>query len=138
MKKQVWYVLLAVAGIALMIAGVVWLRAGVENVVPYLCIGVGAGIFGYGTGAWLQYRALKDAPEARRRIEIETNDERNVAMNNRAKAKAYDAMIYIFSALLLVFALMEINFVAVLLLVAGYLAVCGIYVYYRVRYDREM
>ena len=138
MKKQVWYILLAVAGIALMIAGVVWLRAGVENVVPYLCIGVGAGIFGHGTGAWLQYRALKDAPEARRRIEIETNDERNVAMNNRAKAKAYDAMIYIFSALMLVFALMEIDFVAVLLLVVGYLAVCGIYVYYRVRYDREM
>lgn len=138
MKKQVWYILLAVAGIALMIAGVVWLRAGVENVVPYLCIGVGAGIFGHGTGAWLQYRALKDAPEARRRIEIETNDERNVAMNNRAKAKAYDAMIYIFSALMLVFALMEIDFVAVLLLVAGYLAVCGIYVYHRVRYDREM
>ncbi len=138
MKKQVWYILLAVAGIALMIAGVVWLRAGVENVVPYLCIGVGAGIFGHGTGAWLQYRALKDAPEARRRIEIETNDERNVAMNNRAKAKAYDAMIYIFSALMLVFALMEIDFVAVLLLVAGYLAVCGIYVYYHVRYDREM
>lgn len=138
MKKTIWYVLLAVAGGLLLILGAIWLRGGVENVAAYVCIGVGAGMLGHGLGAVLQEEALKGAPEARRQLEIETNDERNVTLSNRAKAKAYDAMNLIFPALMLVFALMRIELAAILLLVAGYLAVCGICVYYRVRYDREM
>lgn len=138
MKKSILYLLLAAAGIVLLIVGAIWLRFGVENVAAYLCIGVGAGIFGQGLGQYLQYAALKNAPEARRRLEIETSDERNVILSCRAKAKAYDAMVYIFSALMLVFALMRVDLAAILLLVAAYLAVCGIGVYYRLRYEKEM
>ena len=138
MKKSILYLLLAAAGAVLLIAGVIWLRFGVENVAAYLCIGVGAGIFGQGLGQYLQYTALKNAPEARRRLEIETSDERNVILSCRAKAKAYDAMIYIFSAVMLVFALMRVDWAAVLLLVAAYLAVVGVGIYYRCKYDKEM
>lgn len=138
MKKSVLYLLLAAAGAALLIAGAIWLRFGVDNVAAYVCIGVGAGMLGHGMGGWLQERALRNAPETRRRLEIETNDERNVALSCRAKAKAYDAMVYIFSALMLVFALMRVDLAAILLLVAAYLTVCGIGVYYRLRYEKEM
>ena len=138
MKKSILYLLLAAAGAALLIAGAIWLRFGVDNVAAYLCIGVGAGMLGHGLGGWLQERALRNAPEARRRLEIEANDERNVILSCRAKAKAYDAMVYIFSALMLVFALMRVDLAAILLLVAAYLAVCGIGVYYRLRYEKEM
>lgn len=138
MKKSVLYLLLAAAGAVLLIAGGLWLRSGVENVAAYLCIGVGAGILGHGLGGWLQERALSKDPEIRRRLEIETSDERNVILSCRAKAKAYDAMVYIFGTLMLVFALMRVDVAAILLLVAGYLAVCGIGVYYRIRYDKEM
>lgn len=138
MKKSILYLLLAAAGAALLIGGAVWLRFGVDNVAAYVCIGVGAGMLGHGLGGWLQERALRNAPETRRRLEIETTDERNVILSCRAKAKAYDAMVYIFSALMLVFALMQVDLAAILLLVAAYLTVCGIGVYYRLRYEKEM
>ncbi len=138
MKKSILYLLLAAAGAVLLIAGVIWLRFGVDNVAAYVCIGVGAGMLGHGLGGWLQERALRNAPETRRRLEIETTDERNLALSCRAKAKAYDAMVYIFSALMLVFALMQVDLAAILLLVVAYLTVCGIGVYYRLRYEKEM
>lgn len=138
MKKSILYLLLAAAGAALLIGGAVWLRFGVDNVAAYVCIGVGAGMLGHGLGGWLQERALRNAPETRRRLEIETTDERNVILSCRAKAKAYDAMVYIFSALMLVFALMRVDLAAILLLVVAYLTVCGIGVYYRLRYEKEM
>lgn len=138
MKKSILYLLLAAAGAALLIGGAVWLRFGVDNVAAYVCIGVGAGMLGHGLGGWLQERALRNAPETRRRLEIETTDERNVILSCRAKAKAYDAMVYIFSALMLVFALMQVDLAAILLLVVAYLTVCGIGVYYRLRYEKEM
>ena len=97
-----------------------------DAVPAYLCLGLGAGALGHGAGALLQRAALKDAPDIQRRIEIEAADERNIALANRAKAKAYDAMIYIFSAVMLVFALMRVDCAAVLLLVAAYLAVVGV------------
>ena len=99
---------------------------------------LGAGALGHGAGTLLQRAALKDAPDIQRRIEIEAADERNIALANRAKAKAYDAMIYIFSAVMLVFALMRVDWAAVLLLVAAYLAVVGVGIYYRCKYDKEM
>lgn len=138
MKKSILYLLLAAAGAALLIGGAVWLRFGVDNVAAYVCIGVGAGMLGHGLGGWLQERALRNAPETRRRLEIETTDECNLALSCRAKAKAYDAMVYIFSALMLVFALMQVDLAAILLLVVAYLTVCGIGVYYRLRYEKEM
>ncbi|MEA4889917.1 MAG: hypothetical protein VB070_10685 [Clostridiaceae bacterium] len=44
---------------------------------------------------------MKNNPEIQKQIEIEKNDERNVAMMNRAKAKAYDIMTFVFGALML-------------------------------------
>ena len=76
---------------------------------PYLCIGAGCGAFGHGMGELIGRRALKHAQDVRRQIEIEQKDERNIAIMNRAKGKAYDAMIYIFGALMVSFALMELE-----------------------------
>ena len=138
MKRNAFHILLVLAGLAAMLAGLFWARAVPDAVPAYLCLGLGAGALGHGAGALLQRAALKDAPDIQRRIEIEAADERNIALANRAKAKAYDAMIYIFSAVMLVFALMRVDWAAVLLLVAAYLAVVGVGIYYRCKYDKEM
>jgi hypothetical protein len=71
-------------------------------------------------------------------MEIERKDERNVSISNRAKAKAYDLMIYVFGALLLSFALIGVDMVEILLLVFAYLFVAGYGVFYRIKYDKEM
>lgn len=54
-------------------------------------------------------------------MEIEENDERNINIGNRAKAKAYDMMIFVFGALMLSLALMNVDLMVVLMLVCCYL-----------------
>ena len=111
---------------------------GVMAVLPFLCIGLGCGLFGHGAGGLLSQRALKGSPEIQKQLEIEQNDERNVALANRAKGRAFDIMLYCYGALMVCFVLMQVETAVVLLLTATYLFILGCFVYYRVRYEREM
>lgn len=105
---------------------------------PYLCIGLGCGVFGQGLGELITRRSEKRHPEIARQREIEKNDERNIALRDRAQAKAYRMMIPVFGALFLAFALMNVELRVILLLVAAYLYICGCSVYYNIRYGKEM
>lgn len=105
---------------------------------PYVCIGLGCGAFGHGVGDILSRQALKSDPSLAKRIQVEQEDERNIALSNLAKGKAFDLMLYVFGALLVCFALMEIDLAALLLLVAAYLFVVGSSIYYRLKYEKEM
>ncbi|MGI6014541.1 MAG: DUF6442 family protein [Oscillospiraceae bacterium] len=111
---------------------------GIMRTLPYLCIGIGCGLFGQGMGNIVSQRAIQNSPEIQRKINIEKNDERNIAIANRAKSKAFDMMTFVFGALMLSFALMEIDMIAVLLLVFSYLFVHGYAIYYRCKCDKEM
>jgi len=81
---------------------------------------------------------LKKNPEIAKQQEIEQKDERNQEIANRAKAKAYDAMVFVFGALMVAFALMGMDFVPVLLLVGAYLYVVGVGLYYRFKLEKEL
>ncbi len=135
---------LAVAGGVLLVGvGIVMLRLapeaqGVLMVLAYVCIGVGCGAFGHGMGTILSRWAVKGHPDVQRQLAIEQTDERNVTITNRAKAKAFDIMLFVFGALMLSFALMEVALPAILLLVAAYLFVVGCQIYYISKYQREM
>lgn len=111
---------------------------GMMRALPYVCVGIGCGVFGHGMGNIISDRAIKNSPEVKKQIKIDRNDERNIAIANRAKAKAYDMMTFVFGALMLSLALMGIDMMAVLLLVFAYLFVESYGVYYRCKYDKEM
>ena len=113
-------------------------ETGLFRALPYVCIGLGCGAFGHGLGDILSRQALKSDPSLAKRIQVEQEDERNIALSNRAKGKAFDLMLYVFGALLVCFALMEIDLAALLLLVAAYLFVVGSSIYYRLKYEKEM
>ena len=106
--------------------------------VPFLALGVGCGVFGAGAGELLAGAAMKKHPELQKQNEIEQKDERNVALANRAKGRAFDIMLYCYGALMVCFVLMQVETAVVLLLTAAYLFILGCFVYYRVRYEREM
>lgn len=142
MKKEIAFSL-TIIGAVLVAASLWFLKSstaveGTMAVLPYIAIGIGCGAFGHGMGELISKRALKNSPEISRQITIEQKDERNIAIANHAKAKAYDAMIYIYAALNISFALMDIPIYVVILLVFTYLIVVSISVYYRCKYDREM
>jgi hypothetical protein len=105
---------------------------------PYVCVGLGCGIFGHGVGEIVSHSALKNSPDLAKQIEIDKKDERNVTIANRAKGKAFDVMVPLLGALMISFALMGVDIIAVLLLVAAYLFIYGCSIYYRIRYENEM
>lgn len=143
MKKKTINWLMIIGGLILVAVGIFIIKThpdvdGIMRTLPYICIGVGCGVFGHGLGNWLADKAAAKAPDDAKRIEIETKDERNVMIANQAKAKAYDSMVFIFGDLMIVLALLNIDMVVVLMLVSCYLLVVGISIYYRIKYEKEM
>ena len=131
MKERNYDVVKTVVGILLAAIGFVLLRRyadsqGVMAVLPFVCIGVGCGAFGHGMGGM------------QKQLEIEQKDERNIAISNSAKGKAFDIMLFVYGALMLSFALMQVDLAAILLFVFCYLLVLGCSIYYRVKYEKEM
>lgn len=142
MKKKTGYVIVTI-GILLLGTGLYFVKAirnpqGIMLTLPYVCIGIGSGLFGHGMGSILSRRAMQNNPQMRKQMEIEQNDERNIAIANRAKGKAFDMMTFVFGALMISFALMGADLAAVLLLVSAYLFVHGYALYCRCRYEKEM
>ena len=142
MKKSAVYAL-TVGGLILIAAGFILLKAtdiseSAMAAVPYICIGLGCGSFGHGAGELISRGTLRNHPEEARKIEIETNDERNMAIANRAKGKAYDAMLFIFGVLMISLSLMDIPMYVILMIVFAYLCVAGIFVYWQRKYGKEM
>ena len=142
MSRATKQYILAIAGILCFITGFVSLKAiaepqGVLQVLPYLCIGIGCGVFGHGAGEIAANRAYAKNPQLRKQMEIEKQDERNIAIANQAKAKAYDSMLYVLGAVMIAFALMNVQTTTILLLVGAYLLVVGVNVFYLNKYQKE-
>ena len=143
MKRNTWQTILGILGLALLALGLYLVKTtnateGILLTLPYVFVGIGSGLFGQGMGGVIERRVLKKNPEILKQKEIEVNDERNQQISNRAKAKAYDVMVFVFGALMVAFALMGMDMVAVLLLVFAYLFVVGSAVYYRVKFEKEL
>ncbi|MBO0454441.1 hypothetical protein [Candidatus Enterococcus murrayae] len=103
---------------------------------PYLCIGLGCGLFGNGLGEYLSKKSIENNPKLAKQIEIDTKDERNVMIGNMAKAKGFDMMLYVYAALLLTFSLMGTSFNILIPMVIAYLFVVGYSIYYRSKIEK--
>lgn len=131
------------AGIILLLSGLYLLKT-TENPqafmasLPYVCIGIGCGIFGNGISKIITSNIMEKEPDLQKQLEINQNDERNVTIANRAKGKAYDLMTFVFGILMVTFALMGVDMVPILLFVITYLLVQGYAIYYRCKYEKEM
>ena len=137
------YLILAAAGLIIFTAGLVLMissrdAVGVLETLPYICVGLGSGIFGGSIGTALKNRTMLKDPQAAKYVEIEQKDERNQAVNNRSKARVYDLMIYVYAAVILSFALMQVNMYVTLVLVVIYLFFIFANVYYLNKYNKEM
>lgn len=107
-------------------------------VIPYIFIAIGCGILGHFTGNLIQYYSTKGNEELKRQIEIEKNDERNVLIAEKSKAKAYDLMIYLFAAMLIIFSLMGADKLQLVVLVAIYLSLQIYALYWKSKFESRM
>lgn len=143
MKKNMLDYVMVALGLLLFGAGLFLVKSlsdpqGFMLALPYVFIGIGSGTFGHGIGNVVTSRTLKNHPALLKQMEIDQKDERNIVIANRAKAKAYDLMIFVFGALMIAFALMGVDMIAILLLVFSYLLIVGYSIYYRFQYDKLM
>lgn len=143
MKKHGLQTALGILGLVLLAVGLYLVKTidtaeGILLKLPYVFVGIGSGLFGQGLAGVIERSVYKRHPEQQKLKEIEVKDERNQEISNRAKAKAYDAMVFIFGALMLSFTLMNVELAVVLLLVFAYLFVVGIGIYYRIKLEKEL
>lgn len=143
MSKSMKNVILVLLGIILSVSGIYLVKRninieGIMRAFPYICIGIGCGLFGQGMGDFISKKAIQANPSIEKQLEIERNDERNKAISNKAKAKSYDIMTFVFGALMIAFALMGVDMAAVLILVFAYLFVQGSGIYYHNKFSKEM
>lgn len=137
MKKSLYWVV-GVLGVLLAALGLYLLKTQeMMKTLPFICIGIGCGMFGHGMGELLSRAALNKHPELAKQLEIEQKDERNVMLANLSRAKGFTMMTYVFAALLLVYALMGASYTVILPFAVAYLFVQGYAVYCRVRMEKE-
>lgn len=86
----------------------------------------------------IRHFSLKNNEELVRKIEIDENDERNVLIAEKSKARAYDMMIYMFAALILIFSLMGINKLTIIFLVVAFLSMQVYALYWRFAFEKKM
>lgn len=143
MNKSISAYILTAVSLGLLIAGLYFIKTledpqGILLALPYISVGLGCVIFGHSIGELDLQGAMKRDPVTAKELEIDKNDERNLAIANKAKAKAYDMMVFVFGALLLSIALMGVDLIVVLLLVFSYLFVIVYGTYYRIKFNKEM
>ncbi len=138
-KKTDWYfAALLILEIGLLCASVYIRAMGYPKPVAGFCIGLGGWAVILSVPKLFTLRAAATNPEYRRRKRIEETDERNLAVQRRAKAKGFDAMGIIFGLIMMIYVLINPDLIVTLLLAIGYLAVYGVQIYYLDKYSKEM
>jgi hypothetical protein len=142
-KSIAMYLVFSLIGFIILTTGVVLAKLtrndqGIIQTLPYILIGIGAGIFGQNLGTTFNICAMKKNPQMANQKEIEEKDERNIIIRNKAKARAYDLMVLVFGALMMAFALMGVSWSVVLAIVIAYLFVVFSNIYFISKYDKDM
>ncbi len=113
-------------------------RTGMYEVIPYLCVGIGTGIFGGNLGTAISNKITAGSPAALNQAESREKENRHHLIGDMAKARAYDLMLYVFPAILFVFTIMQVNMYIILTLVAVYLMNALSMIYFANKYHKRL
>ena len=125
-SKKIRYVLLLVAGIVLVIAGGFVIRERWAGIL----IGLGAGLFGMSGAHLIAQGGVERNPSLKKKMSIEESDERNISINNYAKAKAFDFFQFLALPFFLILVLADVRLWVVLLAITVYVADFAVYLWF--------
>lgn len=128
--------ILFMIGIALVRFQIKW--DGMLSVISYASFGVGIVLIGNYLGMIFTKIAIKATSVESKRLNTELNDERNITINDKAKARTFDIMFFAYTAMVLAFSIMAVERTVLFTVVAIYLAMVLIKVFFRLKYDKEM
>jgi uncharacterized short protein YbdD (DUF466 family) len=136
-KKTSFYVFKLLLGIGLIVTGILFRAEEVKNIAGVL-IGIGLSLF----GSSLYYLFIKHYqqkhPEIKKQNEIEFNDERNIIIQNRAKARAADIIQWFILGLAYIMILFDYPLWLFGITVGIFLLYYLISIYFAVKYQKEM
>ena len=127
----------AVIGAAAVALGL-FLMGRMSAALPGVLVGVGSGALGMGLSGVFMSLVAKKHSDVARQVAIEEQDERNFAVSNQAKARAYDMMIYVFGALMVAYALMNADMTVIVMLVGAYLLIVAYCIGFLAHYHKTM
>lgn len=131
MKKEGIYYITIIIGVILLFIGVFIFKFNV------LLLASGWILFCFGTDKILTKRREEKDPEFKKIRKVVLNDERRIYIENKAKAKAYDLMIYLIAGVLLIYSYISASIVEVLSIVAVYTIIIGYRMFLTYKYSVE-
>ena len=142
-KKIKGHYILPAVGFVLFVTGIVLVilcseSQGIMKTLPFICLGIGAGFCGGGLGGVVSYRKMKKNPSLAKQKEIDTKDERNITITNKAKAMAYNITLLIFAVLIMFLAMVQVEMYITLVFTGAYVIVIFLYIYFFNKYYKEM
>jgi hypothetical protein len=110
-----------------------------NRILLYGMVIIGSLIFGDNIGKIVVFKVLKGNPSLAKTIKIEKNDERNIIISNRAKAKAFDIMTGpVTAAIILVLVLTKSNSWDIHIVCCLHSAFLLFKLFYFSKYQKEM
>jgi hypothetical protein len=136
--KQFLYILGIIAGLALVVAGILLKDAELKGLMG-VCVGFGAGLTGMFIANLVNYSVEQNNPEAFIKKNINVNDERNIIIKDKTGAKANSIiMMAIMPVLTLVFAVINTELYVILSMVGLILLNAVLYVFYADYYNKRL
>jgi hypothetical protein len=117
-EKFKWYYLGFVTGLVLLGVGIPMAVFTDIAVLPFVLLGLGAGMFTGALGGVITMRMMKKDAAFARQIETEMTDERNVTIQLKAKAGTHDFISVLLWAVVIFLAAMGVELWIVLLVVS--------------------
>ena len=108
------------------------------TVAGYVVFGIGFGLLGDALGRLNMVRLEKKDPERIKDIRVAKSDERNLAIDEKAKAKTFSFAMCLNAAVLIVLAVMRVELKAILILLAAYLLTVIYTVFVKLKLYKEM
>lgn len=136
--------------VLLMLLGIVLVAAGIIGSFVFektsrtvtgaigLCTGVGAGLISMNVAALIIRLYYKKHPDIKKQSDIDLKDERNISINMKAKAKAFDITIKTLIIIPFLLILTNSPLWMILAAIGIYLFGFSVQIYYMIRYNKEM
>lgn len=118
--KKLLYIFLAVLGLALAVFGVLFFRGEELKSIGGVCLGIGAAIFGAAVSKIFMQYFYEKHPKEFKQESIESADERNIMIRNKAKAKSADITQWF---------IMGIAYICILINAPLWLTLCIVFVF---------
>jgi len=142
-QKIYRYIITCVFGAVLIIAGImlaIFYTApqGEMQALPFVLVGVGFGISGGGLSFVLSARIMKKDPKIAKQIQVEENDERNITIEHKARAKTDAFVSMLLWALIIFLAVMQVQLAVILVFLGAAFLRMIVLFYWLNKYRKEM